>query len=54
MHKQYVLNGRDGSPGRPLARPAVAFYQIVRSSRELFAETQSAQTKKQIRHHNKH
>jgi len=23
-------------------------------SRELFAETQSAQTKKQIRHHNKH
>src|SRR4051794_546947 len=36
------------------ARPAVAPCQIIRSSRELFPEPQSAQTKKQIRHHNKY
>jgi hypothetical protein len=39
---------------RPSACPAVAPTKIIPTLRELFPEPQSAQTKKQIRHHDKH
>src|SRR5438132_11895406 len=49
MHKQYLL--MVGTYRRAVRRRALP---VIRSSRELFPKPQSAQTEKQIRHHNKY
>ena len=39
---------------RRAARRADMLYEVIETSREFFPEPQSAQAKKQIRHHDEH
>ena len=51
MHERCFLDGRDGSPSRPSARPALAPYQII-ELRDLGSKSRCAEGEEQSRHHN--